>query len=90
MKKIYLISIICTFFISACSSEVDKCVEAEVKAWEAKKLRIEKSKNESGPSGAINLWDSLLDDSVNKSKEEIASEARLRCLRVAGTGRRVD
>lgn len=63
--------------ISGCSSEVDKCVDAQVKAWEVRKSRL----LEANTDGKIN-WESYEDQSLNQSKEEVASDARLRCLRV--------
>lgn len=68
-------------FLLGCSSEVDKCVDAEVKAWAAGKSKYEKADNFSK-----SVWDIQEDKvqlSLDKSKEEISSEARFRCLRAA-------
>jgi hypothetical protein len=66
-------------FISGCSSEIDKCVDAEVKAWEVKKSNFSKTNRPN-----MNVWDELnysAIHSLDKSKEEVTAEVRLRCLR---------
>ncbi len=82
MRKLPISIVFASFiFISGCSSEIDKCVDAEVKAWEVKKSNFSKTDRPDR-----NVWEELnysRTHSLDKSKEEVTAEARFRCLRAA-------
>ena len=82
MRRQAITTVVASFiFISGCSSEIDKCVDAEVKAWEVKKSNFSKTDRPNR-----DIWDEMnysAIHSLDKSKEEVAAEARFRCLRAA-------
>jgi len=78
------------FFLSACSSEVDKCVDSQVKGWEAEQNRL-KSDIQSGrkklaTSNASDSYAWADSDSVKldeRTKTEVEAEYRGWCLRIS-------
>ena len=70
--KVFVI-LVSFLLLSGCKSEVDKCVESQVKAWHSLQERKEKIIKE------FNLNENL--DKRNES--EVEAEARLKCLKAA-------
>ena len=73
------------FLLTACRNEVDKCVNSQVLAWEAKKKRdgefwesrraVLKNENNN------NEWE-VIDERDMRKKEEIEAESRIICLKL--------
>lgn len=76
--------------LAGCASEVDKCVDAQVKAWQAEQERLAQdvASGRRQPATSNNdigrvieaVQGKVVPD--NRSKAEVAAEARLRCLQV--------
>ncbi|MFD0668761.1 hypothetical protein ACT80S_13660 [Ramlibacter sp. MAHUQ-53] len=77
--------------LAACSSEVDKCVAAQVDAWQAEQKRLKDdiaSGRKQQATGENDLTRALerLEGKVvldTRSKDEVAAQARLKCLQAA-------
>lgn len=77
--------------LTGCASEVDKCVDAQVSAWQAEQARLAQdvASGRRQPATATNDLGRALEAVQGKvvpdhrSKAEVAAEARLRCLQVA-------
>ena len=67
--KIFVI-LVSFLLLSGCKSEVDKCVDAQVKGWNSLQERKEKMIKE------LNLNENL----DKRNVAEVEAEARLRCL----------
>lgn len=86
------VSLIALLLFAGCSSEVDKCVESQVAAWEAKKERDaemwkqvrEQKKSEEKKNGTSDEWEVVGEKDVRR-KEEIEAEARVLCMKLAKT-----
>lgn len=79
MKLISFLMIILA--ITGCSSEVDKCVDAQVKGWEAEKKRAETTDKK-----GLTLADALgliRVEEDKRTKAEFEADARFRCLRIS-------
>jgi hypothetical protein len=78
--------------VGGCASEVDKCVEAQVSAWKQEQARIEAdiASGKAQPVTASNDLGRVLEIAQGKvlrdtrSREEVAAQARLRCMQAAG------
>jgi protein involved in sex pheromone biosynthesis len=69
-----IVLIVATFFVlTGCKSEVDKCVESQVKGWSSLQERKEKMIKE------LNLNENL----DKRTVVEVEAEARLRCLKAS-------
>jgi hypothetical protein len=87
MKTFLLIVSLLT--LTACSSEVDKCVDSQVAAWQAIKERDaemwkqfrEHRKREQINGENVPQWE-VVDKVDVRKKEEIEAEARVMCLRL--------
>ena len=81
-----LISIVLT--CAGCTSEVDKCVNSQVKGWEAEKereaevwkLKKEFESNESQKK-IVDPWEVVEQKDIRR-KEEIEASARIMCLQI--------
>ena len=93
----YIIFLFATTVLAGCSSEVDKCVNAEVSAWQARKSRIEadvkegrveytKEGNLSEVEKINNAFKVINGSAVNRdirTREEVEAESRIRCMRAS-------
>ncbi len=78
--------------VAGCASEVDKCVDAQVSAWKAEQARIEAdiASGRKQPVTATNDLGRVLEIAQGRvmrdtrSRDEVAAEARLRCIEAAG------
>ena len=70
--KIFVI-LVSFLLLSGCKSEVDKCVDAQVKGWNSLQERKDKMIKE------LNLNENL----DKRNVAEVEAEARLRCLKAS-------
>ncbi len=78
--------------LAGCASEVDKCVDAQVSAWKAEQARIEAdiASGRKQPVTATNDLGRVLEIAQGRvlpdtrSRDEVAAEARLRCMQASG------
>lgn len=81
--------------LTACSSEVDKCVESQVDAWQARQRRLQdevasgKKEAATSPNELGRVIESLEGKVVvdTRSASEVRAEARLKCLEAAPAAR---
>lgn len=91
-----LISIFLILVLTACSSEVDKCVNSEVAAWRAREKRLERKENDEKfarkeNNNASSVWDEIearlytqtFEKRDERSPEEIEAESRIHCMRIS-------
>lgn len=91
-KLIFLLVII---GLSGCGSEVDKCVDAQVKGWKAEQERValEIKTGQREPSTASTDIGRILELAQGKAildsrtPSEVAAAARLKCMNAAGSPR---
>lgn len=77
--------------LAGCASEVDKCVDAQVAAWQAERERLAQdvASGRREPATATNDLGRALEAVQGKvvtdhrSEAEVAAQARLRCLQAA-------
>jgi hypothetical protein len=77
---------------AGCASEVDKCVDAQVSAWRADQARIEAdiASGRKQPVTATSDLGRVLEIAQGRvlrdtrTRDEVAAEARLRCMQAAG------
>lgn len=77
--------------LSGCSTEVDKCVDAQVSAWEAEQRRLKDDIASGRKQAAVGTNEvartlERLEGKVvldTRSKSEVAADARLKCLQAA-------
>ena len=81
-----------TFLLAGCMSEVDKCVDAQVKSWKTTKSKTEEEVRLGNKKYAISneqwTYGKLFDSSIvfrdERTLEEVEAQSRLQCLKVAG------
>ena len=70
------------FALMGCSSEIDKCVDSQVKAWEISKKEAQARLDEKKEGSKLyELWDDM--EITTMPKEKVEAEARLRCMKAA-------
>lgn len=90
----WMIALVSAMLLNGCSSEVDKCVEAEVKAWdieqrevrekwEAWKKRTAENSKDASQGRDLSLELGLVRPPDERTKERVAADMRLECLRIA-------
>ncbi len=79
---------------AGCSSEVDKCVDAEVKAWEIEQKQVrkkwdkwskERAEQDKDPSKGRDFSFELgyITKPDERTKERVAADERVKCLAIA-------
>lgn len=88
--KFFLASLTVCLFLSACSSEVDKCVDSQVKGWEAEQNRlkadVESGRKKIAKPNIFGFYDFADESSVKldeRTKTEVEAEYRGWCLRIS-------
>ena len=81
MKKIsFLLPI---FLTAGCSSEVDKCVNSSILAWEAKQDRLKQEliEKEEKPKNFFDQFDQNTIYIDKRSRQEVEAAERLKCMK---------
>jgi hypothetical protein len=82
MNKLFLLLTL-IFTLSACESEVDKCVSAQMNAWKDRNKTNEEilaKKKEQGRTSLSDIWDLI----PSELESEVVAKARLACLKASG------
>ncbi len=86
----YLFGFSMLLLIAGCSSEVDKCVEAEVKAWKAEQSRIaadvaagRKTYAQGSNPSPWSAFDKSIVQRDERTTAEVEAQSRRVCLHIA-------
>ena len=88
------IALLLAIFLNGCSSEVDKCVEAKVRAWDIEQLQVRKkweewkkrtseTSKDTSQGRDLSLELGLVRPPDERTKERVAADARVECLQIS-------
>lgn len=65
-----------------CSSEIDKCVNSQIRAWEIEKKEAQKRLDATKDGVRLaNVWEDMV--TTTTPKEKFEADARIKCMQAA-------